>query len=277
VLVNEANLVSLISFDPATRKLSVSKSVGISNDINDVEWARDSSRIVLGHHSGFVEVYSVPALAKESAIAAHGSTIFAMQLDPKGKLLATGGADAVVHLWNATELVCIRSFPRLEDSIRALSFSSDSSLLAYGGKDPRLEIADVDTGARVHLIELTDECLAIAFHPSLPVLAYSTAEKGRVLGDVNLISCVQPPLSHGASASSSNRSGGGAASSSSSATKPSAATTAAATAPATPSKPATGAAAAAAGGHQGRNATANAAARAPGRNASVADRDAMKD
>jgi WD40 repeat protein len=273
VLVNEANLVSLISFDPATRKLSVSKSVGISNDINDVEWARDSSRIVLGHHSGFVEVYSVPALAKESAIAAHGSTIFAMQLDPKGKLLATGGADAVVHLWNATELVCIRSFPRLEDSIRALSFSSDSSLLAYGGKDPRLEIADVDTGARVHLIELTDECLAIAFHPSLPVLAYSTAEKGRVLGDVNLISCVQPPLSHGASASSSNRSGGGAASSSS-ATKHAAATTAASS---TPSKPATGAVAVAAGGHQGRNATANAASRAPGRNASAADRDAMKD
>jgi len=254
LLVNEANLVSLISFDPATRKLAVSKSVGISNDINDVEWARDSSRIVLGHHSGFIEVYSVPGLVKESAVAAHGSTIFAMQLDPKGKLLATGGADALVHVWNATELVCLRSFPRLDDSIRALSFSHDSALIAFGGKDTRFEVADVETGERVHLLELTDETLAIAFHPTAPVLAYAAAEKGRTLGDVNLLPYDRAPYN-----SSASRASAAAASSSNSAKQPGPA---------------------AAGGHGGvkaepRNAggpSRAAAAAAPSRNA-----DLMKD
>ncbi len=82
-LINAANLVSLLSFDAATRKLAITRSVGFSNDVNAIEWARDSSRIMLGYAVGTLEVVTVPTLAKESSIKAHGTTVFALQLDPR--------------------------------------------------------------------------------------------------------------------------------------------------------------------------------------------------
>ncbi len=202
ILLNQQNLVSLIAFDPLTRKLQVTKSMGFNLDVNDVEWSRDSERVMLGHMTGSVEVLAVPALTKLSTIPAHPTTIFALQLDPKGKYLATGAADSLVHLWDSEELVCLRSFPRLDDSIRTLSFSHDSQLIAYGGKDCKIEIADVESGARVHMINIQDETLSVAFHPSSLLLAYSTVDKVRGGGDVQLINCIPLPVQPSASSSS---------------------------------------------------------------------------
>ena len=235
LLLNSNNLVSLIAWDPATHKLSVIKSFGFTLDINDMEWAAGSERAVLGHQNGSLEVVSVPGLTKVASIPAHGSTVFALAMDPRGKLLATGAADSLVHLWSVEDMVCVRSLGRLDDSIRTLSFNADSSLLAYGGKDLKMELADVASGARVALWETSDEVLSIAFHPTLPgLLAFATGDKTRNIGEIHIVaapfganittssntsgtssgsgSTSSNNSSHHAAASASNGSGSGAAS-----------------------------------------------------------------
>lgn len=46
--------------------------------------------------------------------------------------VAVGGADAVVSIWDARELLSARAITRLEWPIRSVSFSHDGLLLATG-------------------------------------------------------------------------------------------------------------------------------------------------
>ena len=41
-------------------------------------------------------------------ITAHMSNVMCLEMDPKGKYFATGSADALVGLWDASEMVCLR-------------------------------------------------------------------------------------------------------------------------------------------------------------------------
>lgn len=91
-----------------------------------------------------------------------------------------------------------------------MTFSSDSQYLAYGGRDHRIEVADVESGARVHVFPTPDEVLALAFHPTTLLLAYTTADKKNV-GEVHIVAGVQQapaptpaPAATGAHAASSS-------------------------------------------------------------------------
>lgn len=119
VFCNNNNMVSLVLMDggsSATAKKSpqVVKSVGFAQDINAIEWEKSSERFLLGYQRGTVEVVEVPSLAVSGSLPCHSTTIFNVVFDPKGKYLATGAADAAVHLWNTQDMVCQRSFTRME-------------------------------------------------------------------------------------------------------------------------------------------------------------------
>lgn len=64
--------------------------------------------------------------------------------------------------------------------------------------------SDVESGARVHLIETSDECTALAFHPSTHILAYATADKGKHQVDVKLVSAVYLASTAAATSSASS-------------------------------------------------------------------------
>jgi WD40 repeat protein len=58
---------------------------------------------------GCVKVLNYPSLEEAgSPLKAHTAAAFCIELDPKGRYFATGGADALVSLWHATELICVR-------------------------------------------------------------------------------------------------------------------------------------------------------------------------
>jgi len=60
-----------------------------------------------------------------------------------------GSADALVSLWDADELACLRTFSRLEWPVRAISFSYDGKLLASASEDTIIDIGHVDSGEKV--------------------------------------------------------------------------------------------------------------------------------
>ena len=59
---------------------------------------------------------------------AHPGNCICIEFDPTGKYFAVGSADALVSLWDASELACVRTFSRLEWPVRAISFSYDGEV-----------------------------------------------------------------------------------------------------------------------------------------------------
>src|SRR5260370_218521 len=71
-----------------------------------------------------------------------GSGARCLALSPDGKLLATGGADGTVRLWDATTCKEVRSWEAHDKAIRALAFAPDGKTLATAGDDGKVRLWD---------------------------------------------------------------------------------------------------------------------------------------
>lgn len=85
-------------------------------------------------------------------VQAHPSNCICIEYHPSGKNFAVGSADAVVSLWDASELACIRTFVNLDWPVRAISFNHDGSLLASASEDLTIDISHVETGEKVYFL-----------------------------------------------------------------------------------------------------------------------------
>ena len=73
-------------------------------------------------------------------LLAHTGNCVCIKFDSVNRYFATGGTDALYSLWDASELVCVRTFSRQESSVRSLSFSMDGQLLAVASDDSYIDI-----------------------------------------------------------------------------------------------------------------------------------------
>lgn len=71
-----------------------------------------------------------------------------------GKYFATGSADALVSVWDAEELACVRVLSRLDWPVRTISFSYDGKLLASASEDLLIDIAHTETGMYKYYLKL---------------------------------------------------------------------------------------------------------------------------
>ena len=71
--------------------------------------------------------------AEHAGVAAHGDD-------------ATGGGDALVTIWDLDDLVCLRTYARMDMPVRTVSISHDSRYLAYASEDSTIGIVSVQTG-----------------------------------------------------------------------------------------------------------------------------------
>jgi serine/threonine-protein kinase len=71
---------------------------------------------------------------------------------PDGRLLARGGADGKVRLWDTTTLREIVALPGQGTSILTVAFSPDGRLLAFGGLDGAVHLWEVATGRELRIL-----------------------------------------------------------------------------------------------------------------------------
>uniref|UniRef100_F6ZML6 Uncharacterized protein n=2 Tax=Ciona intestinalis TaxID=7719 RepID=F6ZML6_CIOIN len=117
----------------------------------------------------------------------HTANCICIEFDSTGKYFATGSADALVNLWDTNELICVRTFSRLDWPVRTLSFSSNGQLLASASEDLFIDISCVATGEKVCEVPCDSPTFTLAWHPKHKLLAYACDDKDKYNRDAGSV------------------------------------------------------------------------------------------
>ena len=124
-----------------------------------------------------MHICDYPSLEPVFQLPAHTAHCICLKFTPDRKFFATGGADALINIFDSSELACVNSYSRLEWPVRTLSFNHDGRLLASGSEDLVIDIAYVATGEKVATISCNAFPFCVAWHPSENLLAFVTDDK----------------------------------------------------------------------------------------------------
>jgi tetratricopeptide (TPR) repeat protein len=106
--------------------------------------------------SGRTSLWKVPALAAPAGrqaalfrVIEHDADVTALAFRPDGKVFATGCADHLAQLWDATTAKSVGVPFQHPDVVTAVAFSPDGNLLLTGCRDRAARLWDVRTGLAV--------------------------------------------------------------------------------------------------------------------------------
>jgi len=202
---NKSDVLTFID----VRKKTVACTQSFDHEVNEVQWDTTGKFFFMATQKsrgrGVLQGQGVlqamrfnstgaegPKLTSHYQMLAHTSNCFALDVDPTGRYVASGAADALVCVWDLTDFSCRHSIGRLEWPVHNLRFSYDGTLLASGSEDHIIDIADTASGERVHAIETKSTSNSVAWHPKSMLLAYATdsgsgSGRGYDQGDIQLI------------------------------------------------------------------------------------------
>jgi len=172
-LGNKDDLVSFV--DLKTHKIQSDKQFDF--EVNEIAWNTTDSNFYVTSGNGAIHVLSYPALLPLLEVPAHTAHCICLKFSPDKVHFATGGADALINIWDVAELACLRSYSRLEWPIRTLSFNHDGTMLAAGSEDLVIDIAHTYTGEKITTISCNAFPFCVAWHPKQNLLAFVTDDK----------------------------------------------------------------------------------------------------
>ncbi|XP_003384776.2 PREDICTED: THO complex subunit 3-like isoform X2 [Amphimedon queenslandica] len=172
------NKEDLLTFIDA-RTLKTKHEELFKYEVNEISWNRPGDKFFLTNGNGCVVILSWPEFKHLHTINAHPANCICIEFDKSGKYYATGSADALTSLWDVSELVCLRTFSRLDWPVRTLSFSHDSQMIASASEDLFIDIAHVQTGQKVHQITTQAPTFTVAWHPKKHLLVYACDDKDK--------------------------------------------------------------------------------------------------
>lgn len=79
------------------------------------------------------------------AVLEHPDEVWSVAFNPDGTLLATGGEDTIVRLWEVESEAVIASYEGHRQRVRVLAFSGAGDLLASGSDDQTVRLWEVET------------------------------------------------------------------------------------------------------------------------------------
>lgn len=175
---DKQDLVTFVDY----KSKKVLKEQKFSFEVNEICWNNDNDLFFLTSGTGKVHVLSYPMLTTEAVLPAHPATCISIEFDRNGKHFAVGAGDAMVSIWDANHLCCLRTVSRLSYPARTISFSFDGKLLASASEDLTIDICHVETGNQITSIPTESQTFTVAFHPKKYLLAYACDDKEQFHG-----------------------------------------------------------------------------------------------
>ena len=139
--------------------------------------AFDPSGQVLASASadGTVKLWNVEDGKLLRSLEDHKDGVQWVAFAPSGRTLASAGGDTTVKLWEVTTGKLLRTIEGHAGAVKVVAFSSNGQLLASGSDDGTIRLWSCDNWETLAIIPEAPQAgrgvLALAFHPSLPLLA----------------------------------------------------------------------------------------------------------
>jgi RNA polymerase sigma factor (sigma-70 family) len=83
----------------------------------------------------------------------HGNSLHALALSPNGKILGSGGGNALVCLWDLASGKLLHRLKGHRGMVLSVAFSPNGKAVATGGNDNSIRIWEVNTGRLLHSIK----------------------------------------------------------------------------------------------------------------------------
>lgn len=141
---------------------------GMRGVINDIGIAPDLSFVFVAAGEpgvfGEVRLFNVEDGSLIRTIQGHRDAIYAAELSPDGKLLATGSYDQKVKLWNVETGAEVRTLHGHNDAVYDVAFHPNGQILASASGDRTVKLWNVATGERLDTLNQPEkEQYAVAF------------------------------------------------------------------------------------------------------------------
>ncbi|EGF78122.1 hypothetical protein BATDEDRAFT_90779 [Batrachochytrium dendrobatidis JAM81] len=160
--------------DGEGKKTYIWHTLSNEHEINELDWNYAGDLLFLTTGEGTVKIIEFPSFKTVHSFKAHTANAYCIEFDPRGRYFATGGADAIVALWDIETLTSLQTFSRLDWPIRALSFSFDGDFIVYGSDDKCIDISHVESGEHIFTLKTNAAINSLAWHPTKHILAYAT-------------------------------------------------------------------------------------------------------
>ncbi|KAH7283999.1 hypothetical protein KP509_34G034800 [Ceratopteris richardii] len=148
-------------------------------EVNEMAWNITGELFFLTTGNGTVDVLSYPSLVTLQNISAHTAGCYCIAIDPTGRYFAVGSADALVSLWDLSEMLCVRTFTKLEWPVRTISFNHDGTYIASASEDLFIDIAEVENGRSVYQIPCKAAMNSVEWNPKYNLLAFAGDDKNK--------------------------------------------------------------------------------------------------
>jgi WD40 repeat protein/tetratricopeptide (TPR) repeat protein/tRNA A-37 threonylcarbamoyl transferase component Bud32 len=132
----------------------------------------------LNREAGGVSIWrkTGPAAWSFNQLDRPAKTVNCLTVSPDGRLLAAGGEDQVVRLWDPTTTRKLHDLPGHTGAVRAVAISPDGKHVASAGDDKTIRIWDTSSGRTLRTLTAhTDAVQALAFSADGKFLASGSA------------------------------------------------------------------------------------------------------
>jgi THO complex subunit 3 len=93
-------------------------------EVNEISWNTSGDLFYLTTGQGTIKIFDYPSFKLLHTLRAHTANCYCIEIDPRGRYLAAGSADATVSLWDLDSYTCLRSFTELRYVIRGQFWGS---------------------------------------------------------------------------------------------------------------------------------------------------------
>ena len=157
--------------------------VGHTNDVTSIKWSNDGNYFGSGSVDKTIKLWDLKSLREICSIPTLGyGPINDISLLNTGEMLivAAGHVDGKITIWDAQRKSLFTEIKEntQQKEVRGLAFSPDGKYLVSGGFDNKVKIYDIMNNFNLAgELEHNDKVVSVKWHPDLPILVSTSADK----------------------------------------------------------------------------------------------------